>query len=391
MTATWPDGKPAVGLGRMPEWLWVLPGATAQHVRMYAVLDSFPDRKKDPDSCHPSYEKIAARYGLTGERAAGNARRIVDAMEALNIVKVTRRRDAKGRQISSLYTLARGAPFDVEAGAHEMSTGDAHRRSRDERGPAHDVTRAGAHEMSDVSLISYHSPNHHEHIEPVALDAATELQLRAVAEAFALKGREEGDPMTTTEADYWLHDLLEIARQFSSEEIERVCRWLLAGGDPVAKRWRPRITDPSELRDNWATMRKEWLDSVGRPIVTAAPDPSPVQLVFEAWREATGKRKAKLDANGRGLIERALKSHELDDVLDAVRGWRHSPYHRGENDRGPNGEGKAYNELSLLLRNAEKIEQFRDLERSSRANGADRGEEVNRYGVAAWQMGGVWS
>lgn len=84
----------------------------------------------------------------------------------------------------------------------------------------------------------------------------------------------------------------------------------------------------------------------------------PVDVVMAAWRESTGKTRAVLDGKRQGLIERALKVLPLEDVVDATRGWKHSPFHRGENDRKI-----VYNELDLLLRDAGKIEQFRDWER----------------------------
>jgi hypothetical protein len=83
-----------------------------------------------------------------------------------------------------------------------------------------------------------------------------------------------------------------------------------------------------------------------------------VREVFDAWVEATGRTsRTKLDGNRRRLIERALHDYSLEDVLAAVRGWRHSPHHRGENSNGT-----SYTGLSLLLRDAEHIETFRDLE-----------------------------
>jgi hypothetical protein len=89
---------------------------------------------------------------------------------------------------------------------------------------------------------------------------------------------------------------------------------------------------------------------------------SPVDAVFDAWLASTKKTaRTVLDAKRRRLIESALKSHPLGDVLDAVRGWENSPHHRGEN-----GEGKVWNDLGLLLRDAGKIEQFRDLARGPR-------------------------
>jgi hypothetical protein len=83
-----------------------------------------------------------------------------------------------------------------------------------------------------------------------------------------------------------------------------------------------------------------------------------VELVFEAWKQSTGHPRARLDEKRKRLIKRALAEYPLDDVVDAVRGWEHSPHHRGENDRHT-----VYNDVELLLRDARNIEKFRDLER----------------------------
>ncbi len=66
-----------------------------------------------------------------------------------------------------------------------------------------------------------------------------------------------------------------------------------------------------------------------------------------------------MDPRRRRLITAALAAYPLDDVVDAVRGWRNSPHHAGDNDRGT-----VYNDLGLILRDAAHIEMFRDLARS---------------------------
>lgn len=91
--------------------------------------------------------------------------------------------------------------------------------------------------------------------------------------------------------------------------------------------------------------------------ISTTPAVDEVTVVFEAWVEATGKRRAKLDTKRRRRIVAALRDYPLDDVVAAVRGWRKSPFHCGEN-----ADGRRYNELDLLLRDAQHIEQFRDLE-----------------------------
>jgi len=94
-------------------------------------------------------------------------------------------------------------------------------------------------------------------------------------------------------------------------------------------------------------------DAVSPPATRA-----PIDTVFTAWQDATGHHRARLDDKRRRLIQRALKTYPPDDLVDAVRGWRNSPFHAGQNE-----SHRTYNDLSLLLRDAEHIERFRDLER----------------------------
>lgn len=83
-----------------------------------------------------------------------------------------------------------------------------------------------------------------------------------------------------------------------------------------------------------------------------------VESVFAAWLDATGKTgRSVLDAKRTRKIKWALDLYPLEDVTAAVRGWRHSPFHCGENQHG-----KVYNDLDLLLRDTSHVEHFRDLE-----------------------------
>ena len=86
------------------------------------------------------------------------------------------------------------------------------------------------------------------------------------------------------------------------------------------------------------------------------------QTVFAAWVEATGKHpnRTRLDDKRRRIINRALASHPAEDVLDAVVGWQHEPFYCGQNDRN-----RPFNDLGMLLRDAEHIERFRDLARTA--------------------------
>jgi hypothetical protein len=126
-----------------------------------------------------------------------------------------------------------------------------------------------------------------------------------------------------------------------------------------------RQSDQGGLRPDLGSGSRKGIRDLGSNTVVeqARPD-DPTAAVFDAWRESTGKHRAQLDDKRLRKIKAALRTYPLPDVLDAVRGWANSPHHRGEND-----QGTVYNELTLLLRDAEHIEHFRDLWRAGPANG----------------------
>lgn len=85
-----------------------------------------------------------------------------------------------------------------------------------------------------------------------------------------------------------------------------------------------------------------------------------VSAVFALWCEVTKRRSTtKLDSKRRKAIERALKDYPLDDVLDAIRGLGASDWHMSR--------GGSATQLTLVLRDSDHIEGFRDrwLEASS--------------------------
>lgn len=100
------------------------------------------------------------------------------------------------------------------------------------------------------------------------------------------------------------------------------------------------------------------------------------RLVFEVWRAfAPRSVQAQLSEQRKVLIRKALAQYPLQDVLDAVIGWRYSSFHTGANDRQ-----KVYNSLELILRNAGQIERFAGY---TRAAGVSAPQYVPATKVAA--------
>ena len=138
------------------------------------------------------------------------------------------------------------------------------------------------------------------------------------------------------------------------------------------------VPDPSRRPDV-----NEEVSVPSEPHSNESESAEPVSLLSEdalaVWKEylTVTDRTAKtlLNAKRRRLITQALKQYGLDDTLAAVRGWRKSPYHCGEN-----ATRTTYNDIELLLRDAKHIEQFRDFERgaaTAAANGTMRRPSVS--------------
>jgi uncharacterized protein YdaU (DUF1376 family) len=76
-----------------------------------------------------------------------------------------------------------------------------------------------------------------------------------------------------------------------------------------------------------------------------------VGLVFDHWKTVHGKPRSKLDDKRRKLIRSALKNYSAEDLRRAIDGYKRSPWHQGKNQ-----DGKVYDSLSLILRDAEHID-----------------------------------
>ena len=82
-----------------------------------------------------------------------------------------------------------------------------------------------------------------------------------------------------------------------------------------------------------------------------------IEEVFKFWVATFGKRSSTvLDDARRKKLRIALKHYSVEECKQAIKGCSLSPWHTGHN---PNN--KKYHELTLIFRNADKIETFIDI------------------------------
>ncbi len=76
--------------------------------------------------------------------------------------------------------------------------------------------------------------------------------------------------------------------------------------------------------------------------------------IFGLWKVTFSHDKAKLDDKRKKRIRSALTlGYSVEDLCNAIKGCSMSPYHMGDN-----ANGQRYDSLDLILRDAEKIDQF---------------------------------
>ena len=111
------------------------------------------------------------------------------------------------------------------------------------------------------------------------------------------------------------------------------------------------VTNKQEL-----ITRKQELETVSDAEASLSID-KPIngdtKLIFEYWQEKMGKQGFRLTPKRREKIKTRLKTFSLNQLQLAIDGCRRSDYHQGLNDRQTE-----YNDLELIFRTDDKVEQF---------------------------------
>jgi hypothetical protein len=96
---------------------------------------------------------------------------------------------------------------------------------------------------------------------------------------------------------------------------------------------------------------------------------SDAEIVFEYWKSTCNHPKAKYSADKRLKIEaRLAEKFTVDELKQAINGNKASPYHQGQNT-----DGKVFDSIDLIFRNATKTEGFIQIaENPPELNGAQQ-------------------
>lgn len=78
--------------------------------------------------------------------------------------------------------------------------------------------------------------------------------------------------------------------------------------------------------------------------------------VFEYWKDAMSKKRASLDIKRERDIRWAIAVYSVQGCKDAIDGCKLSDFHMGKNK-----QKTAYNDVSVIFRDADHVERFQEL------------------------------
>lgn len=137
-------------------------------------------------------------------------------------------------------------------------------------------------------------------------------------------------------------DLLKVAENATFEEVE-----VAENATEVAE-----STTESCGVDNSRSYKEQKRNNEGTNILPATAGDE--WVVFEYWQKTLGQEAAKFDKARKGKIKaRLAEGYTVEQLKQAVDGCRVSDYHMGINE-----DGKRYDNIGLIFRDGEKVEQF---------------------------------
>lgn len=113
-------------------------------------------------------------------------------------------------------------------------------------------------------------------------------------------------------------------------------------------------SDEIEKKEKRKKKEKHISEVKTSPVDVLTLENNAVTQLFEYWQRTMNHSLAKLDKKRKRTIEQALKlGYTISALKQAIDGCKNTPYNMGKNDRQ-----QLYDDIGLILRDAEHIERF---------------------------------
>lgn len=122
----------------------------------------------------------------------------------------------------------------------------------------------------------------------------------------------------------------------------------------------------------------------GEENISSPSAPDSVRAIFDYWQSVMGKANGtRLTSGRRDKIKARLKEgYTEDQIKQAITGCSKSEFHMGKND-----QGIRYNDIDLICRNGQKVEQFIGYLTSAKTIRDQEAEDWANGGVETYTTG----
>ena len=106
-------------------------------------------------------------------------------------------------------------------------------------------------------------------------------------------------------------------------------------------------------------------ESIQEEPLSSSAKPKPdvmaqVREVFDHWKSTLNHPKTKLGSDRVIKIRSRLREgFTVEELKQAIDGCAASPHHMGDNDRGPDGNGKVFDSIGLIFAGSDSVDRFK--------------------------------
>ena len=105
--------------------------------------------------------------------------------------------------------------------------------------------------------------------------------------------------------------------------------------------------------------------------------------MFEHWQSVHNHPDSRLSDARKKIINAALKDYTADQLCESISGYKLSPFHQGQNERG-----QVYDSIELMLKDAKRIDAGLGFARNPPRvkTAADLRVEAQAQTITEWAM-----
>ena len=193
----------------------------------------------------------------------------------------------------------------------------------------------------------------------------------------AVLSRYTGMPLDVVEAG--LREVFKVELMVREDGYAVIPAWRTFQPDPGVTE---RVRKHREKQNETVTKRDETVTTVGnadgtvpdgtvrygtgqKDILSSSAKPKPdvmaqVREVFDHWKSTLNHPKTKLGSDRVIKIRSRLREgFTVEELKQAIDGCAASPHHMGDNDRGPDGNGKVFDSIGLIFAGSDSVDRFK--------------------------------